>query len=199
MLPAIGDATIKTVSAALGDLSGLFAQPGPVFHGRLEIDADADLPGGTWLLRPGRTTDVLVRVAPVGDALEPRTICIKVPDAYGPGRDQDLLLASSGDGAPLHHAVLPVTSHAERLHSSLWLYLAGIRPVAFGARAPEISGPIPQPGERLDFLLSGVLSRFHSVGTITLTELATDAQLGFSGANSGGGLRALPPALFYRG
>ncbi len=141
----VGDAAVKTVSAALGDLSGLFAQAGPVCHGRLEIDSDADVPGGTRLLRPGSAADVLVRIAPVGDARVPRTICIKVPDAYGPGRDQDLLLASSADGAPLHHAVLPAASRSERLYSSLWLYLAGIQLAAFGVRvsAPS-SGSAPQ-------------------------------------------------------
>ncbi|TPG35254.1 hypothetical protein EAH80_09040 [Mycobacterium hodleri] len=196
----IRDTALNTLSAAIGDLSGLFAQSGPVFHGRLEIDADADLPGGTRLLQQGHTADVLVRVAPVGDALVPRTICLKVPDAYGPGSDQDLLLASSADGAPLHHAVLPAASCSERLYSSLWLYLAGLQLTAFGVRVDAAAnGPGPRPGDRLDFLLSGALSRFRSIGVISLADTAPGARVTFAGSNAGGGLRALPPALFYRG
>ena len=90
--PMIGGVIRATVSAALGDLDGLFAEPGPVYEARVEIHRDADVPGGAWLLRQGRSVDALVRIAPSGDAARPRTICLKVPDAYGRGRDQDLLL-----------------------------------------------------------------------------------------------------------
>ena len=118
------DAIRSTLSTVLGDVGGLFAQQGVVFAATLEIDDDADLPGGTELLVPGRR-DALVRLAPVTDLGVPRTVCVKVPDAYGGGRGQDFLLASSGDGAPMHHAVVP-TSTPAHLYSSLWLYLAGI-------------------------------------------------------------------------
>ncbi len=47
--------------------------------------------------------------------------------------------------------------------------------------------------------MSGALSRFRSVGAITLADTALAAQVAFAGKNAGGGLRALPPALFYRG
>lgn len=57
---------------------------------------------------------------------------------------------------PFHHAALPATRTDERLFSSLWLYLAGVSPVLFGVRAAD-SG--------FRFLISGVLGRFHAVGT----------------------------------
>jgi hypothetical protein len=120
---------------------------------------------------------------------------VPLPGAHGPGRDQDFLFATSGDGAPLHHAVLSSTS-AVGLYSSLWLYLAGIRPVAFGAR---VAAAEPKRGDAVEFLLGGVLSRFGRIGTLTLGERAADADVEFSAGHAGGGLRALPPALLYRG
>ena len=188
------DAIRSTLSTVLGDVGGLFAQQGVVFAATLEIDDDADLPGGTELLVPGRR-DALVRLAPVTDLGVSRTVCVKVPDAYGGGRGQDFLLASSGDGAPMHHAVVP-TSTPAHLYSSLWLYLAGIEPVAFGARVHDAS---PGPGDRIDFLVSGVLSRFRTVGSLELHGEATGTDVTFAASTTGGGLRALPPASFYRG
>jgi hypothetical protein len=191
MLP---DVVRATVGAALGDLGGLFDQRGAVFDATLTFDGDARLPGGTTFLRPG-THDAVVRFAPDGAESVPRTLCVKVPGAYGPGRDQDFLFATSGDGAPLHHAVLSSTS-AEGLYSSLWLYLAGVQPVAFGAR---IATAEPKRGDTVEFLLGGVLSRFRRIGTLTLGERAPDGDVEFSAGHAGGGLRALPPALLYRG
>lgn len=190
MLPNVIRAT---VGAALGDLGGLFDQRGVVFDATLRFD-DVPLPGGTTLLRPG-VHDAIVRFAPVGSGSVPRTLCIKVPGAYGPGRDQDFLFATSGDGAPLHHAVLSSTS-AVGLYSSLWLYLAGVRPVAFGAR---VTAAEPKRGDAVEFLLGGVLSRFGRIGTLTLGERAAENDVEFSAGHAGGGLRALPPALLYRG
>lgn len=197
VLDTLGEAVTATVSAVLGDRTGLFAQRGALFGATLTIDADARVPDGTTLLRPG-SRDALVRLAPLTDLNVPRTVSIKVPDAYGEGQDQDFLLASSGNGAPLHHAVLPSTGFGH-LYSSLWLYLAGLEPVAFGARVYTGDTELPGAGDRIEFLLSGVLSRFRQVGTLELGDEIVGQQLDFAAAHTGGGLRALPPASFYRG
>ncbi|MGK2881042.1 MAG: hypothetical protein ACSLE6_09695 [Mycobacterium sp.] len=188
----IATAVSSTVSAAAGGVGGLFDGDGTVRTGELILDEDADLPGRTSLLKPGRRVDALVRVAPLTDASAIRTVCIKLPDLYGSGCDQDFLLASSADGVPFHHATLPAAQVGDRLYSSLWLYIAGVQPVLFGVRAV---GP-----HSFDFLLAGVLSRFARIGTLTLgAPPNTDPAMSFSAANSGGGIRALPPAAFYRG
>jgi hypothetical protein len=193
---ALGRTLWSTASAVLGDVDGLFHRTGPIHAGTLEVSDEG--PGGTQLLRPG-TRNVLVRCAPVSSETTPRTLCIKVPDAYGPGADQDFLLATSGDGAPLHHAVVATSGPGAHLYSSLWLYLAGLTPVAFGARTAAPADRMPAVGDRIEFLVSGVLSRFHPVGTITLEREVTSAHITFAANNAGGGLRAMPPALLYRG
>jgi hypothetical protein len=184
----------STVSGVAGGVGGLFEADAPVQSAHLVFDGDAKLPGGTELLRPGREVDALVRVAPQTGDEAIRTVCVKLPGVYGPGRDQDFLLASSADGVPFHHATLPAADPGDRLYSSLWLYLAGVQPVLFGARFDDGHPNL------LHFLIAGVLSRFRKVGTITIDETArADAGAGFAARHSGGGIRALPPLLSYRG
>ncbi|MCT7658489.1 hypothetical protein [Mycobacterium deserti] len=48
------------------------------------------------------------------------------------------------------------------------------------------------------FLVSGVIGRFRSVGTLTLGAQTSDT-VRFDARNSGGGIRPLPPVNFYRG
>lgn len=190
----------STLSAVAGGVSGLFAQPGTTFSARLTIAADSHPADDAGLLTPGRTVEAVVRFAPASAEHVVRTVCIKVPDAYGPGRDQDFLLATSADGIPFHHAALPAHGPTERLYSSLWLYLAGIRPVVFGLRADARGGSgVPALGDTFSFLVAGLLSRFDAVGTLELGEQLSGARAEFSAGNSGGGLRPLPPAMFYRG
>lgn len=199
-LAALPSALRSTVSGVLGDPLRVFAEPGPVYEAEVSFDDDAPLPGLTQLLRPGRRHRTYVRVAPASDDAVVRTICVKFPDAYGAGHDQDFLFATSGDGAPLHHVAFPSARADARLYSSLWLYLAGVRPVVFGASAPTGARPgALGRGDRLDFLVGGVIGRFKRVGDIRLGDEIPHASVGFAASNSGGGLRALPPALFYRG
>ncbi|BBY15795.1 hypothetical protein [Mycolicibacterium litorale] len=190
----------STVSGALGDPLRVFAEPGPVHEADVAFDDDARMPGLTQLLRPGRRYTTFVRIAPTSGRPVVRTVCVKFPDAYGPGSDQDFLFASSGDGAPLHHFAVPRSRADDQLYSSLWLYFAGIRPVVFGASAStgSQSGELGR-GDRLDFLIGGIVGRFHRIGDIRLGSEIPQASVGFAASNSGGGLRPLPPAMFYRG
>lgn len=187
----------SSLAAVLGGVDGLFEGDGPVYRATLAIASDAEPPGGTELLTPGRRVNALVRFSHVNDF---RTVCMKIPDAYGPDRDQDLLLASSADGIPFHHAVLPAERLDSRLYSSLWLYLAGVEPVAFGLRAEELSQPdTVTDGDRFRFLVSSAVGRFREIGTVAIEAELGGAAIRFAGRNTGGGLRALPPAVFYRG
>jgi hypothetical protein len=190
----------STVAGALGDPLRVFAEPGPVYKADVTFDDEARPPGLTRLLRAGRRYTTYARIAPISSDAVVRTICLKFPDAYGPGSDQDFLFASSGDGAPLHHFTFPRSRADDQLYSSLWLYLAGIRPVVFGASAAagSRSGVLGR-GDRLDFLIGGVIGRFKRAGGIQLGSEIPQASVSFAATNSGGGLRPLPPALFYRG
>lgn len=180
----------------LGRVGDVHPADGSTFAATLTVDSGADVPGNVPLLQPGTTHPAFVQVGPDRPGSEPRWLNVKIPDAYAPGKDQDFLLASSGDGAPMHHAVLP--SHpVAPLYSSLWLYLAGLQPLLFGVR-PPVTGPDVRfgKGDELSFMVSPAVGRFRRVAALTLTE-AVDKQVSFSGSNSGGNIRALPPVNFY--
>lgn len=195
-LSAGADAVRTTAGALLGWPGDLFSAGGETFEANLTIDDDARVPGSVALLRPGATHQAVVQVGPDRRDTAVRKLCVKIPGAHGPGRDQDFLLASSGDGAPLHHAVLPTDSVAA-LYSSLWLYLAGLQPVLFGARTSTTGRDLRfAPGDTLSFVISPPLGQFRRIASLTLTE-PYDGAVRFSGRNSGGNLWPLPPVAFY--
>jgi hypothetical protein len=122
-------------------------------------------------------------------------VSIKLPDIYGTGRDQDFLLASSGDGAPLHHVTVPVAGDGPTLYSSLWLYLAGLTPLLFGVQT-DAGGLVP--GGAAAFSISPPVGRFRRVGILSVSDQVHDAgQPVFAARNSGGNIRPLPPVYFY--
>ena len=184
-----------TAGALIAQTGDLFAA-GETFTATLTIDDGADVPGSATLLRPGSSHDAVVQVGPDTPGSAARGLCIKIADAYGPGKDQDFLLASSGDGAPLHHAVLPADPVAP-LYSSLWLYLVGFTPLLFGVRPPT-TGPDVRfgTGDRLSFQVSAPVGQFRPVGELTLGP-PHDGPVRFSARHSGGNIRALPPVSFY--
>ncbi|GAB3220500.1 hypothetical protein [Mycolicibacterium hippocampi] len=196
VLAAGVEAVRATAGALLGRPGGLFGAGGETFDATLRIDDDARVPGSVALLRPGSVHRAVVQVGPDRRNTAVRKLCVKIPDAYGRGRDQDFLLASSGDGAPLHHAALPTDSVAA-LYSSLWLYLAGLQPVLFGARTSTTGRDLRfGPGDELSFALSPPLGEFRRIGLLTLAE-PHDGTVRFAGRNSGGNLWPLPPVSFY--
>ncbi len=69
---------------------------------------------------------------------------IKVLDVHGPGHDQDLLLASTGDGAVGRHLLRPARDLATTTHSSLLRYaVAGAGRSTVVARGTPGSDPLP--------------------------------------------------------
>ena len=185
-----------TAGALLGQTGEVFDVGGETFEATLTIDGRADVPGSATLLQPGSSHHALVRVGPDGAEPAARSLCVKVPDAYGSGKDQDFLLASSGDGAPLHHAVLPADPVAP-LYSSLWLYLAGLTPVLFGVRTPTTGRHVRfGAGDVLSFPLSPPVGKFRAIGALTLGR-PHGGPVRFAARNSGGNIRPLPPVSFY--
>lgn len=70
-------------------------------------------------------------------------MALRVPDAYGPGRHQDLLLASSGRAPLARHLLLPSRGFCDRPYSSILPYrLAGERVVVLALPDPG-RGPGP--------------------------------------------------------
>jgi hypothetical protein len=176
-----------------------FRRAGTAYDATLQLDADADTPAAASVLRSGAQHRAVVRVGafPLPTGGQVPTLAIKIADAYGPGRDQDFLLATSGNGAPAHHFLVPASRPGERLFSSLWFYLAGLNPVLVGVL--PVDGSIGT-GTVLPFALSGPIGRFHRVGALSLGAILSDGEasaLSFSAAHDGGGLRALPPTRLY--
>jgi hypothetical protein len=203
---SITTAVTSTLSGIAGGIlgDGLFTAPGPTFRARLIVDADTEVAGVTRALRPGAPTEAVVRFGAAADPQSGgsvvRTACIKLPAYHGPNRDQDFLLASSADGIPFHHAVLPAAAPGDPIYSSLWLYLSGLSPVVFGLRSAQLAneGEVAR-GDRFSFLAASAVSRFAPAGTLDIGDEWDGGDLEFAARNSGGGLRPLPPALFYRG
>ena len=81
------------------------------------------------LFRPGTARPALLRFSrgaglpePLPDALG---VAVKLPDAYGPGNDQDLLLTSSTDRPLLRRLLFPATSFVRGVFSTALPYDLG--------------------------------------------------------------------------
>lgn len=74
------------------------------------FDDDARLPGRTELLQAGRRVPALIRIALDGEGRDEisaiRTVCVKLPGVYGPGRDQDVPDLVVGDVAEIGSVAL---------------------------------------------------------------------------------------------
>lgn len=79
------------------------------------------------------------------------SMAIKVPNAYGEGRDQDLLLTASGRRPVARHLFSGGRSHLQRSYSSVLPFRAGAETVVFGA--VPLDPPEP-PGGDLEQLAS---------------------------------------------
>ena len=135
------------------------------YQGWLEVPPERPDRPGVPLLQAGSTHPALVRFSrgaglpePLPDALG---VAVKLPDAYGPGADQDLLLTSSTDRPLLRRLLFPARS-----------FVRG----AFSTALPYDLG-----SERVVLLLVPVLPRAGRSTGGALAELraATDDGLGF--------------------
>jgi len=134
------------------------------------------------------------------------SVAVKVPDAYGPGRDQDLLLTAAGDAPVLRHVFFVGRSHVAKRFSSVLPFRVGGRTMLLGA-VPRV-GPALDGGRDLEELellaAAGRLSLDLQVATPTgpwrtvarldvgerLGRQDEDA-LGFNSDNAGGGIEAI--------
>jgi len=144
-VPALAASLAATVFGALSGLrrARVFHPHGVTVAGRLTVDPDRGLPGSD-LLRPGSSTGALVRLSraiglPDGwpDIFG---LAIKVPDAYGPGRSQDLLLTTTPPfvgGRFVLGLGLGFDSHR---YSSVLPYRTGGRLHLFGAAVRHAAG-----------------------------------------------------------
>jgi hypothetical protein len=130
-------------------------------------------------------------------------ISVRVPDAYGPGRHQDLLTVTSVDAPVLHHVFVPVSDPQQAPYSSSLPYRVGSRLFLLGF-APVTDSPRPAGAtldERLEnaaatgalrfsLVVSPMLGRFNPVGELRIgRRLPGELEgLRFNPWNTGGGL-----------
>lgn len=136
---------------------------GTVREATLEITGAPAAPSGSLLLREPGDHRALVRFSrslglphPLPDLLG---MAVRVLDAYGPGRHQDLLFISSADAPVLHHLFVPARHIRQRPYSSSLPYAAGEDRFLLGAVAA---------GEHFDLAVAPLEGRFTPVGRIRL-------------------------------
>ncbi|MBW3668547.1 MAG: hypothetical protein KY443_04965 [Actinobacteria bacterium] len=117
-------------------------------------------------------------------------LAVKLPDAYGPGRDQDFLLATSGSGAATRHLLVPTRATAGRPYSSILLFRVGDELVVIGA-LPEGDDP---PVFRL--VVAGPAGAWRPVGRLEVGAALPDdvsRELRYNPANTGPDIRPIGP------
>ena len=156
--------------------------------------------GAVILDREGVAQVRLSRSAGLPEALpDPCGLAFRVPDAYGPGEHQDLLLVSSAAPPGGRHTLLPSRGFCDRPYSSVLPYELRGETVMIGARALA-----PAPGPKLadlrqreavalefDILLAGLTGKWRSVARLALGERLPPElteRLHLDPTNTGGGL-----------
>jgi hypothetical protein len=130
---------------------------------------------------------------------DPCGLAFRIPDLYGPGRHQDLLLVSSGSAPGARHTLLPSRAFCDRPYSTVLPYRLRGETVMLGARA---LAPAPGPklaqlrqreqgGLEFELLLASLKGEWRPVGRLALGERLPPEQterLGLDPTNTGGGL-----------
>jgi hypothetical protein len=122
------------------------------YQGQLVVGGGPGRPG-VPLLRPGAMYPALLRFSrgaglpePLPDALG---VAVKLPDAHGPGADQDLLLTSSTSRPLLRRLLFPASSFVRGAFSTALPYdLGGERVVVLLVPAPTGNGRSPGGADR---------------------------------------------------
>ena len=186
-----------------------FHPHGVGFAGELErLDGGADLPAeidGEAIVRLSRSLGAPEWLP------DPCGLALRVPDAYGPGCHQDLLLASSGQAPLARHLLLPSRGFCDRAYSSILPYrLAGetVVVLALPNRGRGAGPLLAELRERdrgeLEFELATASLRGapRPVARLRLGSrlpAALTERLGFDPCNSGGGLEPVGPLNRLRG
>ncbi len=172
---------------------------GAGFSGRLSPSAGAAAGAGAL----GEEREVLVRLSRALGLPEwlpdPCGLAIRVPDAYGSGCHQDLLMVSSARPPGGRHALLPSRGFCDLPYSTVLPYRLRGETVLLGARARA-----PRPGPKLAELrerevgglefeleVAGLRGGWKPLARLSLGERLPPAQterLGFDPTHTGGGL-----------
>jgi hypothetical protein len=213
---AIGLPVGAAFAAAAAVRRGKAVHPhGVTYAARLTVTGATAAPRGAQLLRTPAEHDAIVRFSrslglprPLPDLLG---VSVRVLDAYGSGRHQDLLAVTSVGLPGLHQVFVPATDVQQRPYTTALPYRAGSERFVIGVVPHPMS---PRPGgddefERLaraaatgrlryNLAVTPLLGRFRPVGTLSIGARLPDEldALRFDPWNSGGGLE--PVGLLNR-
>lgn len=192
----VGRAAAGTLFGTLAKLTGdrPIHPDGAAFTAELVVDKPR-LRRARLFAKPGRH-DAVVRLSrgfglprPIPDLM---SMAIKVPDAYGPGRDQDLLLTAAGERPLLRHLFAWGGTHADRAYSTVLPFRVGETTMLLGAS--------PDPDARgFDLRAATPTGPWHTIARLELHErLSAEAEdaLAFNSETTGGGIA--PSGLINR-
>jgi hypothetical protein len=154
------------------------------YRGWLQVPIERSARPGVPLFQAGATHQALLRFSrgaglpePLPDALG---VAIKLPDAHGPGVDQDLLLTSSTDRPLLRRLLFPARSFVRGAFSTALPYdLGSERVVLLLVPAPISAGP--STGGKDHRPVGGALAELRAVAASGLElELRTAKSFGRS-------------------
>jgi hypothetical protein len=180
---------------------------GAVYAARLTVDGAPAAPRASELLARHSTRPAVMRFSrslglprPLPDLLG---VSLRVLDAYGLDRHQDVLAVSSVDLPILHHLFVPAADFGQRPYSSSLPYRAGEDTFILGI-TPDPTSPRPPGSDELDRLdraaatgrlvfglaVASINGRFRRVGSLLVTDRLPDTldALRFNPFNCGGGL-----------
>lgn len=187
-----------------------FHPDGVVHEATVRITSAAGAPRGSTLLTEPRTYDALARFSrgagvpqPIPDVLG---FALRMLDAHGEGRHQDILMVTSGNGPLVQHLLLPSRSFTALPYSTVLPYRSGDESFVIGARAltsvgaenefAELARLTRRAGPHFELCVAPVGGRLRPVGEITIGDRLEDSanDMRFNPWNTGGGLR---PGTFF--
>lgn len=118
-------------------------------------------------------------------------LAVKVPDAYGPGRDQDFLFATSGRSPAARHLLVPTRDVRARPYSTVLFF-------RLGGDELFVLGAFPEDGEPLRFRLAAARATgdWLPLGRVEVgAEFPDEVSecLRFNPGNTGGGIAPAGP------
>jgi hypothetical protein len=208
----LGEAAGLSIGAVLAGLAAVrrgkaFHPTGVVYDARLSIAGDPAAPQAAELLSRQVEHRAIARFSravgvprPIPDLLG---LSLRVPNAYGAGHHQDLLLVTSADYPVLHHIFLPALDVQQLPYTSSLPYRAGEDLFLVGA-VPRRDSPRPAGEDEFDRLetaastgrlafdlaVAPIVGRFRPVGRLSIGRRLgheLDA-LRFNPWNTGGGM-----------